>query len=98
MLNVKQPEKNCIYRADCIEVLRGLPERSVDLVIADPPYYRMKGDFDFVFQTVSEYHKVGTTAPYPLARTVSVEPPPRTGRTPLDVSGSPFVYHQESII
>lgn len=55
MLNVKQPEKNCIYRADCIEVLRGLPERSVDLVIADPPYYRMKGDFDFVFQTVSEY-------------------------------------------
>ena len=43
-------------------------------------------------------HKVGTTAPYPLARTVSVEPPPRTGRTPLDVSGSPFVYHQESII
>lgn len=55
MLNVKQPEKNCIYRADCIEVLRGLPERSVDLIIADPPYYRMKGDFDFVFQTVSEY-------------------------------------------
>ena len=40
MLNVKQPEKNCIYRADCIEVLRGLPERSVDLIIADPPSLR----------------------------------------------------------
>ena len=48
-------ERNCVYPADCLEVLRGLPDRSVDLVIADPPYYRMKGDFDFVFQTVSEY-------------------------------------------
>ena len=38
-----------------MEVLRELPDRSVDLVIADPPYYRMKGEFDFVFQTVSEY-------------------------------------------
>ena len=46
-------ERNCVYPADCLEVLRGLPDRSVDLVIADPPYYRMKGDFDFVFQTVS---------------------------------------------
>ena len=36
-------------------MLRELPEKSVDLVIADPPYYRIKGDFDFVFQTVSEY-------------------------------------------
>lgn len=24
-------------------------------MIADPPYYRMKGEFDFVFRTVSEY-------------------------------------------
>ena len=48
-------EKNRVYHADCMEVLRELPDRSVDLVIADPPYYRMKGEFDFVFQTVSEY-------------------------------------------
>ena len=55
MLNIKQAEKNILYNADCLEVLRELPEKSVDLVIADPPYYRIKGDFDFVFQTVSEY-------------------------------------------
>lgn len=31
--------KDCtIYNGDCIEVLRALPERSVDLVFADPPY------------------------------------------------------------
>ena len=41
-------ERNCVYPADCLEVLRGLPDRSVDLVIADPPYYRMKGDFDCI--------------------------------------------------
>lgn len=52
---MEQIEKDCIYHADCMDMLRQLPEKSVDLVIADPPYYRMKGDFDFVFQTVSEY-------------------------------------------
>lgn len=50
MLNVKQAEKNILYNADCLEVLRELPEKSVGLVIADPPYYRIKGDFDFVFR------------------------------------------------
>ena len=52
---MEQIEKDCIYHADCMDMLRQLPEKSVDLVIADPPYYHMKGDFDFVFQTVSEY-------------------------------------------
>ncbi len=46
---------NCIYQADCINILQELPSESVDLIIADPPYYRMKGEFDFVFQTVSQY-------------------------------------------
>lgn len=47
--------RNRIYEADCLEVLKRIPASSVDLVIADPPYYRMKGDFDFVFQSVPEY-------------------------------------------
>lgn len=48
-------ERNHIYNADCMEVLERLPTSSVDLVIADPPYYRMRGDFDFVFQSEQEY-------------------------------------------
>lgn len=48
-------QRNCIYNADCIQVLKRLPAQSVDLIIADPPYYRMKGDFDFVFKSVQEY-------------------------------------------
>lgn len=48
-------EPNHIYGVDCMEVLTRLPPESVDLVIADPPYYRMKGEFDFAFQSVTEY-------------------------------------------
>lgn len=47
--------ENQIFEMDCMKVLRNLSSCSVDLVIADPPYYHMKGDFDFVFQSPSEY-------------------------------------------
>lgn len=32
------PPRDEILNGDCIELMRGLPERSVDLVFADPPY------------------------------------------------------------
>lgn len=48
-------ENNCVYNEDCLEILKYLPEESIDLIIADPPYYRMKGSFDFTFQTEQEY-------------------------------------------
>ena len=31
-------ELDCILRGDCVEVMNALPEKSVDLVFADPPY------------------------------------------------------------
>lgn len=34
MLNIKQAEKNILYNADCLEVLRELPEKSVELVMS----------------------------------------------------------------
>ena len=30
--------KDVIHRGDCIEVLKSLPDASVDMVFADPPY------------------------------------------------------------
>lgn len=48
-------QRNQVYNTDCIRVLKRLPDQSVDLIIADPPYYRMKGDFDFLFQSAREY-------------------------------------------
>lgn len=46
---------NYVYGTDCMNILAKLPCESVDLVIADPPYYRMKGGFDFVFHSEEEY-------------------------------------------
>lgn len=47
--------KNYIYIGDCIELLKKLPAKSVDLIIADPPYFKIKGEFDFKWKTVEEY-------------------------------------------
>lgn len=33
----------------------GLPDKSVQLIIADPPYFEVKGDFDFVWPTFEAY-------------------------------------------
>lgn len=48
-------KRNQIYEMDCMEVLQSLPAGSVDLIIADPPYYHMKGTFDFVFDSIPQY-------------------------------------------
>jgi len=48
-------ELNRIYQMDCIEGMRLLPDESIDLIIADPPYYKIKGDFDFQWRTMDEY-------------------------------------------
>ena len=40
MTDLKDPHlaTDVIHRGDCLEVLRGLPDKSVDMVFADPPY------------------------------------------------------------
>jgi DNA modification methylase len=48
-------ELNRIYQRDCLEGMRMLPDDSVDLIIADPPYYKIKGDFDFKWRTMDDY-------------------------------------------
>jgi len=37
-------QKNLIHHQDCIEAIAGLPDQSVDLVLADPPYNLGKGN------------------------------------------------------
>ena len=34
-----------------------LPDKCANLIIADPPYYKTKGDFDFIWQTFDDYLK-----------------------------------------
>jgi site-specific DNA-methyltransferase (adenine-specific) len=33
----------------------GLPDKSVQLIIADPPYFEVKGDFDFIWKSFDNY-------------------------------------------
>lgn len=45
-----------INNEDCLDRLKSLPDESLDLIIADPPYFQVCGDFDFnVFKTRKEY-------------------------------------------
>ena len=34
-----------------------LPNKCANLIIADPPYYKVKGDFDFIWKTFDDYLK-----------------------------------------
>jgi site-specific DNA-methyltransferase (adenine-specific) len=45
-----------IYNEDCLDRLKSLPDESLDLIIADPPYFQVCGDFDFnVFASRKDY-------------------------------------------
>lgn len=34
-----------LYHADCLDFLQNLPENSVDMIFADPPYFLSNGGF-----------------------------------------------------
>jgi len=48
-------EENKVYHGDWLS--NTLPDKSVQLIIADPPYYKVKGEFDFVWKTFEDYLK-----------------------------------------
>ena len=48
-------EVNKIYHDDWMN--NKLADKSVQLIIADPPYYKVKGEFDFIWKTFDDYLK-----------------------------------------
>jgi site-specific DNA-methyltransferase (adenine-specific) len=46
---------NKVYHGDFLT--NSLPDKSVQLIIADPPYYEVKGDFDFIWTSFADYQK-----------------------------------------
>jgi site-specific DNA-methyltransferase (adenine-specific) len=36
-------------------IYNALPDKCANLIIADPPYYKVKGDFDFIWKTFEDY-------------------------------------------
>lgn len=48
-------ELNTIYNEDCINFMKKLPNESIDLIIADPPYFEICGEFDFIWKSLDDY-------------------------------------------
>lgn len=48
-------ELNKVFNKDCITYMKTMPDKCVDLVIADPPYFQICGEFDYVWKDVNEY-------------------------------------------
>ena len=46
-------ELNKVYNIDFLN--NDLPDKCAKLIIADPPYYKTKGDFDFIWKTFDDY-------------------------------------------
>lgn len=50
-------EINKIYNEDCLNTMKRIESESVNLIIADPPYYKIvKNDWDNQWQDESEYY------------------------------------------
>jgi modification methylase hpaI len=48
--------KNTIIQSDVLEYLKTIESNSIDLIIADPPYFKVYGEFDFsIFQDEKKY-------------------------------------------
>lgn len=48
-------KKNIIYKLDCLKVLESMESNTFDLIIADPPYFKICGDFDYEWDDINDY-------------------------------------------
>jgi site-specific DNA-methyltransferase (adenine-specific) len=44
-----------IHHIDCLEFMKQVPDNYFDLIIADPPYFEVKGEFDFIWKTFDDF-------------------------------------------
>src|ERR1017187_9806896 len=51
--NIIEGENFKLIHGDCM--LNSIPDKSVQLIIADPPYFEVKGDFDFIWKSFEDY-------------------------------------------
>lgn len=48
-------ELNIVYNEDCLETMKRMADKSVNLIIADFPYFEVKGEFDFIWKDFDEF-------------------------------------------
>lgn len=44
-----------LIHGDCLQVMKSIPDCSIDAIITDPPYYQIKGNFDWAYNDFSHY-------------------------------------------
>lgn len=52
---------NCIRVGDCLELMRGLPDESIDLTVTSPPYDNLRtyNGYSFDFENIaSELYRI----------------------------------------
>ena len=55
-MRIGEYETGKVFNIDCIEGMQRLPNESVDLVIADPPYWKVVGEkWDYQWRTEEDY-------------------------------------------
>jgi site-specific DNA-methyltransferase (adenine-specific) len=57
MSKTYQQDNMTIHNADCMEVMAGMEDKSQNLIIVDPPYFEVKGGFDFIWSSFEDYLK-----------------------------------------
>lgn len=48
-------EFNKIYNEDCLKTMARMEDKSINLIIADFPYFEVKGEFDFIWKSFDEF-------------------------------------------
>jgi len=46
---------NKVFNEDCLETMKRIEDKSVNLIIADFPYFEVKGEFDFIWKDFNEF-------------------------------------------
>ena len=46
---------NKVFNEDCLETMKRMEDKSVNLIVADFPYFEVKGDFDFIWKSFDEF-------------------------------------------
>jgi site-specific DNA-methyltransferase (adenine-specific) len=50
--------KDKIIQGDCLEIMKGMPDKCVDLVLTDPPFGLPNEDFDLVYKAIIEMKRI----------------------------------------
>lgn len=57
-VGMKKLELNNIYNEDCISGMKKIEDESIDLIIADPPYFKVINEkWDYIWKTEEDYIK-----------------------------------------